>query len=59
MYRNFTIWNASAAVPAIMVVSAAASPPPDVALVRKPCQVDHLLDTIRASHEQRAKRVVS
>jgi CheY-like chemotaxis protein len=43
----------------IVVVSAAASPPPDVALVRKPCQVDHLLDTIRASHERRAKRVVS
>ena len=42
----------------IVVVSAAASPPPDVTLVRKPFQVDHLLDTIRASHERRAKSPV-
>ena len=42
----------------IVVVSAAASPPPDVTLVRKPFQVDHLLDTIRVSHERRAKSPV-
>jgi CheY-like chemotaxis protein len=31
---------------AVVVVSAAASPPPDVTFLRKPCDVDHLLEAV-------------
>ena len=38
----------------VVVVSASALPPPNVTFVRKPCRVDHLLETIRAALERRA-----